>query len=113
MESKPLRRAVEGIMPVFMVLLLIEPVWNRNVTMRLHGLENLSYSGAFNRTSMESKLEASLTHILDLVRTLLIEPVWNRNTYLTYKRNTCVAVATFNRTSMESKRYPDLHVGLC
>ena len=64
-------------------LLLIEPVWNRNIGTPRVGLEETS---AFNRTSMESKLGFSLLwaytlpslRILSQTR-LLIEPVWNRN----------------------------------
>ena len=56
-------------------LLLIEPVWNRNVV-ACHP-EKISRR-AFNRTSMESKL-AKPSPNKDHSHRLLIEPVWNRN----------------------------------
>ena len=75
--------------------LLIEPVWNRNTTLATR----FRYTGAFNRTSMESKHKfnaSSFSRTLSFNRTsmeskqriesavryeseLLIEPVWNRN----------------------------------
>ena len=61
-------------------LLLIEPVWNRNV--------NSSTSGPL-------QVWAYL---------LLIEPVWNRNRFTKHCNRFHMALLTFNRTSMESKR---------
>ena len=79
-------------------ILLIEPVWNRNDT-----VVNVSGSGvtvAFNRTSMESKLDVDAGDVD--VSELLIEPVWNRNNKsFSFGRR---ADVTFNRTSMESKQ---------
>ena len=61
-------------------VLLIEPVWNRNLDAIL-----------------------ALGELLDL---LLIEPVWNRNAY--HPRAEGIRrEQTFNRTSMESKQFPE------
>ena len=54
---------------------------------------------AFNRTSMESKLRH---YVCKCPCRLLIEPVWNRNSRHDYIV-TLAYLATFNRTSMESK----------
>ena len=100
-------------------LLLIEPVWNRNLAgcCRL-GSVNLTFNrtsmesklafGAatvraagqtFNRTSMESKPMSAAVYAT--ITALLIEPVWNRNT--TPTSAIFMSQKTFNRTSMESK----------
>ena len=82
-------------------MLLIEPVWNRNVRAGLivevpnirafnrTSMESKHWSRValfsiaftFNRTSMESKLGCYLLVHVDCV-SLLIEPVWNRNSSL-------------------------------
>ena len=54
--------------------LLIEPVWNRNTSI---ALPINSSNVTFNRTSMESKRSSALTAAW--ISALLIEPVWNRN----------------------------------
>ena len=101
-------------------MLLIEPVWNRNLSIN-QPMPIMMHP--FNRTSMESKRANGMSKAQ--VIALLIEPVWNRNTvkYLithdrhilliepVWNRNhfyrccqrrfTCL---TFNRTSMESKQ---------
>ena len=59
------------------ILLLIEPVWNRNILeVTVAGISPSS----FNRTSMESK-RVCVSVVLSIVD-LLIEPVWNRNVLL-------------------------------
>ena len=77
--------------------LLIEPVWNRNLTKRV----NFGNQEPFNRTSMESKrvLAQDQTTATGF---LLIEPVWNRN--INAYDTPMIRNRSFNRTSMESKR---------
>ena len=77
-------------------LLLIEPVWNRNILILVMILD---LAETFNRTSMESKPILGLVIASDL--RLLIEPVWNRNRFCREIRNWIFPA--FNRTSMESK----------
>ena len=81
----------------FTDLLLIEPVWNRNIAPQIDPKHIL---GTFNRTSLESKLDTrylafrrclpfnrtslesklqSVTLLNSSQNALLIEPVWNRN----------------------------------
>ena len=63
------------------VILLIEPVWNRNEDNETpwNGMES-----TFNRTSMESKRISCGIPMLRI--RLLIEPVWNRNSpFTTYQ----------------------------
>ena len=98
--------------------LLIEPVWNRNcrdpiglrcgvgafnrtsLESKLWSLTRDSVRAVtFNRTSLESKLGTTTQHGCQV--RLLIEPVWNRNTSFP-SRSWCYGV-TFNRTSLESK----------
>ena len=55
-------------------VLLIEPVWNRNI----HENHFVCALLTFNRTSMESKPISNAASNADS-RALLIEPVWNRN----------------------------------
>ena len=78
------------------IILLIEPVWNRNSD--FDGVD-LHLLPAFNRTSMESK--RGQRAICQDFCNLLIEPVWNRNS----SEIRCIRKSTpsFNRTSMESK----------
>ena len=71
MESKRNRMIREQIIAL---ILLIEPVWNRNPIIP-YDPETLTE--AFNRTSMESKPVQDCQ--LHRLHTLLIEPVWNRN----------------------------------
>ena len=78
-------------------LLLIEPVWNRNLNFAILLSRDPS---AFNRTSLESKL-IEPTMRKHEVGELLIEPVWNRNNFYYGAINT--TSETFNRTSLESK----------
>ena len=97
MESKLVNLIVRRLTGNQTYVLLIEPVWNRNLyfawTLELWGIV------AFNRTSMESK-----QHFHDDVECLYqktfnrtsmeSKPVWLQTLYASY---------TFNRTSMESK----------
>ena len=71
LESKRLcNRLSSALIP-----LLIEPVWNQNVSdFRTLGRN----SKTFNRTSLESKLK-NLSHLFGVIPCILIEPVWNQN----------------------------------
>ena len=107
-----------------MTWLLIEPVWNWNLTQLLTPYDNEQVP--FNRTSMELKLDFH-TILCRLGYQLLIEPVWNWNFTLSERplpgalvdlliepvwNWNCstdrsirkpIFLFTFNRTSMESK----------
>ena len=72
MESKLLTK---GSATFWRMLLLIEPVWNRNV---IDLCDRVIGICAFNRTSMESKQVKKLSEYRKRI-VLLIEPVWNRN----------------------------------
>ena len=83
------------------MLLLIEPVWNRNYNSQLCGgllVLSLLIEPVWNR----NLFLLSQTYI---ARSLLIEPVWNRN--LSLHRPKHRVSRAFNRTSMESKLMKD------
>ena len=138
MESKPLciqsdvhefltfnRTSMESkhgcviVIPFALLILLIEPVWNRNMIRNrlLPSSSTLLIEPVWNRN-------CELTSTITRHRCLLIEPVWNRNVIATFigvsdaqglliepvwNRNVCsadcasVMPVPFNRTSMESK----------
>ena len=78
------------------VTLLIEPVWNRNLRHRNgEGELKLLIEPVWNR-NMYWLMNG------ETASPLLIEPVWNRNLNITSVAD--IIRATFNRTSMESKR---------
>ena len=84
---------------VLRYILLIEPVWNRNcraITLNIYCLK-LLIEPVWNRNVLKRHFDASHNR-------LLIEPVWNRNSkrYVVLK----YFYRPFNRTSLESKRYP-------
>ena len=86
--------------PHFVLLkLLIEPVWNRNVRSRFGEIDN----GALLIEPVWNRNNSSFIQKLGKLR-LLIEPVWNRN--LLHPPPGSAGGLSFNRTSMESKRYP-------
>ena len=93
-------------------LLLIEPVWNRNISQRWTLI--ILQEQAFNRTSMESKHEWSF----NVPSTDAVELPFNR-TSMESKPCTMISFAlaclccAFNRTSMESKQHHlvEPHVG--
>ena len=67
-------------------MLLIEPVWNRNLYSADFVFRCLVVTS--NRTSMESKLPSIIQRDWAIANCLLIEPVWNRNFD---KRNRAIA----------------------
>ena len=85
------------------MLLLIEPVWNRNLALRCRYCQ---VNSTFNRTSMESKP-------FRVVYGGLVEFTFNRTSMesklKTGDRLMRFSTYSFNRTSMESKLYLDFN----